>query len=64
MDLKTELRWLVQGNSRVLQYRNMYNGTDYSGIDPNTTSFIQRTMWSEWQDVPESIKIGDDDDYA
>jgi hypothetical protein len=64
MDLKTELRWLVKGSNRVLQYRNMQHGTDYSGTDPKTNSFIKTTIWSDWIDVPEFTTIGDDDDYA
>lgn len=64
MDLKTELRWLVKGSTRVLQYRNMYRGTDYSATDPNTNSFVKTTLWSEWQDVPEFTIIGDGNDNA
>ena len=64
MDLKTELRWLVKGSSRVLQYRNMHNGTDYSSIDLKTNSFVKSKIWSEWMDVPEFTTIGDGDDYA
>ena len=32
-----ELRWLLRGSSRVLQYRTMMLGM----------------YWSDWQDVPE-----------
>lgn len=64
MDLKTELRWLVKDSTRVLQYRNLVNGTDYSSIDPKTNSFVQTKIWTNWIDVPEFKMNGDGNDNA
>ena len=40
-----ELRWVITGETRVLQYRDQ--GPGYIG-----EHFVQN-MWSDWQDVPE-----------
>jgi hypothetical protein len=57
MDMKTELRWLVKEDSRVLQYRREVSGTDYAAVDSNG-NHVKTTYWSDWQDVPEeSINV-------
>lgn len=52
-DLKMELRWLVQGSERVLQYRQQYMQTQYGMQELTTGGHIQIPVWSEWQDVAE-----------
>jgi hypothetical protein len=52
MDLKTELRWLVKEDSRVLQYRREITGTDYSTVD-SKGNHVRTAVWTNWQDVPE-----------
>ena len=41
-----ELRWLVHGGEKVLQYREKVS--DYNAFEEETT-----WSWSDWQDIPE-----------
>ena len=49
-----EMRWLVRGTERVLQYRKYVNLAVYAGMPD--VDFVNRTanmQWSTWIDVPE-----------
>lgn len=53
-----EIRWLIQHNHKILQYRIKYDPTVRAGGPGilNTgmmTGFNPELIWSEWKDVPE-----------
>jgi hypothetical protein len=47
-----ELRWLERETDRILQYRTKIVYTDYGIMEHSSTHYGERTMWSEWTDVP------------
>lgn len=47
-----ELRWLERETGRILQYRTKIVYTDYGIMEHSGTHRGERTMWSEWTDVP------------
>ena len=46
-----ELRWLVRGTDRVLQYRQRITMDDYTDLQNGV--FGSKQEWSAWRDVPE-----------
>jgi hypothetical protein len=59
-----QMRWLVDGNERTLQYRQIVNKT----ISPNMPNIVYSTPWpqvppvnqnwdwTDWTDVPEVVE--------
>jgi hypothetical protein len=51
-----EIRYLVRpgwdGPEKVLQYRTLEEVTDYTSVNPNTSDYWKKSVWSEWKDVP------------
>lgn len=51
-DLKMELRWLVENDTRVLQYRQQHLQTQYSMYNEKTGDYWKLPEWGPWIDVP------------
>lgn len=52
-NLKMELRWLVQGGERVLQYRQQYLQTQYSQYNDKVGDYWKLPAWGDWTNVPD-----------
>ena len=60
-----QLRWLVDGNERTLQYRNWVDttpigmgmpGIKYGTPWGQTPPVMNNMSWTEWKDVPEVVE--------
>jgi hypothetical protein len=59
-----QLRWLVDGNERTLQYRNLIDTTVIAGMPgmnhgapwPQVPPVMSKLDWTDWQDVPEVVE--------
>jgi hypothetical protein len=59
-----QMRWLVDGDERTLQYRQIVDKTVHSGMPgikygapwPQVPPVNQNWEWADWQDVPEVVE--------
>jgi hypothetical protein len=52
-NLRMELRWLVHGSERVLQYRQQYLQTQYTQYNDKTGDYWKLPAWGDWTNVPD-----------